>query len=99
MLAKYRHAQPQMKDALFLSDGGQETTLIFHHGLELPHFASFVLLDSAEGRAALTSYYMPYVELARHAGRLSQLKLRASIKADASPGHCGRAPSPPRPLR
>lgn len=69
MLARYRRAQPQMGDAFFLSDGGQETTLIFHHGIELPHFASFVLLDSTEGRAALTRYYMPYVEIARRAGR------------------------------
>jgi homocysteine S-methyltransferase len=69
MQARYRHAQPQMGDALFLADGGQETTLIFHHGLDLPHFASFVLLDSADGRAALTRYYAPYVEVARRARR------------------------------
>jgi methionine synthase I (cobalamin-dependent) len=25
-----------------------ETTLIFHEGLELPHFASFVLLDDGD---------------------------------------------------
>ncbi len=67
MQAKYRSALPQMGDALFLSDGGQETTLIFHEGIELPHFASFVLLDSAEGRAALDRYYRPYLEIARRA--------------------------------
>ena len=47
MQAKYRQALPQMGDELFLTDGGQETTLIFHDGLELPHFAAFTLLRDA----------------------------------------------------
>lgn len=69
MQSKYRHALPQLGDGLFLSDGGQETTLIFHHGIDLPHFAAFVLLDSAEGRAALRRYYAAYVEIARRSRR------------------------------
>ena len=48
-LAKYRQALPQMGDALFLTDGGLETTLIFHDGLELPHFAAFALLARRRG--------------------------------------------------
>ena len=36
------------KDGIFLSDGGMETTLIFHEGVDLPHFASFVLLETEE---------------------------------------------------
>jgi hypothetical protein len=36
---------PQLTgDRLFITDGGLETTLIFHEGLELPDFAAFVLL-------------------------------------------------------
>ena len=31
---------------LFLTDGGLETTLVFHQGLDLPDFAAFPLLDS-----------------------------------------------------
>ena len=42
-----------MGGGIFLTDGGMETTLIFHEGVELPHFAAFVLLDSADGRATL----------------------------------------------
>jgi S-methylmethionine-dependent homocysteine/selenocysteine methylase len=38
---------------MFLSDGGLETTLIFHGGFDLPMFASFVLIESESGRAAL----------------------------------------------
>jgi homocysteine S-methyltransferase len=64
-MAKYRDALPQMRGGTFLSDGGMETTLIFHDGLELPHFASFVLLDSESGRRTLKRYYEKYLEIAR----------------------------------
>jgi hypothetical protein len=40
----------------FITDGGLETTLIFHDGFELPDFAAFILLDSEEGRAALRAH-------------------------------------------
>ena len=56
-MAKYRHDLPQRHGGIFLTDGGMETTLIFHEGIELPHFAAFVLLDSAEGRQQLKQYY------------------------------------------
>jgi S-methylmethionine-dependent homocysteine/selenocysteine methylase len=49
---------------LFVTDGGMETTLIFRDGLELPEFASFVLLDDESGLAALRSYYDSYAQLA-----------------------------------
>ena len=45
-----------------------ETTLIFENGLELPEFASFVLLDDPDGREALREYYASYVSLAREHG-------------------------------
>ena len=69
MRAKYRHALPQLGDALFLTDGGLETTLIFHEGIELPHFAAFDLMRTAEGRAALGRYFARYVALAKRDGR------------------------------
>lgn len=68
-MAKYRANLPQLMPDLFLSDGGLETTLIFHEGVELPHFASFVLLDSEEGRARLRNYYERYLAIARRHGR------------------------------
>src|SRR5262245_6615546 len=43
--AKYRDRLPQRDGGLFLSDGGLETTLIFHDGFNLPMFASFVLVE------------------------------------------------------
>jgi homocysteine S-methyltransferase len=45
-----------------------ETTLIFHRGLDLPHFAAFHLLRDEHGLEELRLYYEPYVALAREAG-------------------------------
>jgi S-methylmethionine-dependent homocysteine/selenocysteine methylase len=68
MQAKYRQALPQLGEKLFLSDGGMETSLIFHDGIELRHFAAFDLLGSADGRAALERYYAAFVALAKRDG-------------------------------
>ena len=59
---------PQLDGQLFLTDGGIETTLIFHEGLDLPLFAAFDLLKDDEGTDALRRYYEPYLELARERG-------------------------------
>lgn len=48
----------------FIGDGGLETTMIFERGIELPEFASFLLLDDERGRAALRGYYAGYIDLA-----------------------------------
>ena len=64
----YRNALPQLGGGLFLTDGGLETTLIFHQGLELPDFAAFPLLDSEEGTEALRKYFKTYAELAKRFG-------------------------------
>src|SRR5215218_860480 len=64
----YRERLPQLDDGLFLTDGGIETVLIFHEGLELPAFAAFDLLKDEAGTEALRAYYAPYAELARERG-------------------------------
>ena len=64
----HRTSLPQLEGDLFLTDGGIETTLIFHQGLDLPEFAAFVLLDDDEGVDQLRRYYEPYLELARESG-------------------------------
>ncbi len=48
----------------FLTDGGLETTLIFHQGLHLNHFSAFELLKDKKGRDALQQYYTPYLNMA-----------------------------------
>jgi homocysteine S-methyltransferase len=59
--------------SLTLTDGGLETTLVFHEGIELPHFAAFPLLDDPDGRAALRRYFEPFLTLAREHGAGFQL--------------------------
>jgi S-methylmethionine-dependent homocysteine/selenocysteine methylase len=66
--AKYRERLPQLDGGLFLTDGGLETTLIFHEGFDLPCFAAFVLLDSECGRKALRDYFDRYAPMAIAAG-------------------------------
>jgi S-methylmethionine-dependent homocysteine/selenocysteine methylase len=66
--AKYRDALPQLTDVPFLTDGGIETTLIFHDGLELPHFAAYDLLTRDGGPEALRRYFEPYARIARERG-------------------------------
>ena len=53
---------------LFLTDGGLETTLVFHDGYELREFAAFPLLDTPAGRERLLAYYQEYIDIAREAG-------------------------------
>jgi S-methylmethionine-dependent homocysteine/selenocysteine methylase len=65
---RYRGKLPQLDGGLFLTDGGIETTLIFHRGLELPLFAAFDLLKDDEGTEALRRYYEPYAALAKEGG-------------------------------
>ncbi|WP_455198132.1 homocysteine S-methyltransferase family protein [Kaarinaea lacus] len=63
-MAKYRCSLPQLSDKLFLTDGGLETTLIFHDGLDLPCFAAFDLLKTVEGSLHIKNYYRKYASIA-----------------------------------
>ncbi|NNE13212.1 MAG: homocysteine S-methyltransferase [Ilumatobacter sp.] len=58
---------PQL-ERTFICEGGLETDLIFHHGFELPHFASFTLLDDDRGLEVLRDYYRSFVDVARRHG-------------------------------
>jgi homocysteine S-methyltransferase len=72
--AKYRKRLPQLDGGPFLTDGGLETTLIFHEGWDLPCFAAFLLLDSDRGRKALRDYFRRYIPMAIEAGAGSSWK-------------------------
>jgi homocysteine S-methyltransferase len=63
-----RGSLPLDDGRLFLTDGGMETDLIFHQGIDLPSFATFPLLEREEGRQALRGYFEPFLELARTRG-------------------------------
>jgi S-methylmethionine-dependent homocysteine/selenocysteine methylase len=59
---------PQLSGETFITDGGMETTLVFDDGIDLPHFASFPLLDNETGIEALRAYYTSYVAIAAEHG-------------------------------
>ena len=60
---------PLLERGPFVTDGGLETDLIFHHGVDLPEFAAFPLVDAEYGRNLLRRYYDGYADVARKAGR------------------------------
>lgn len=64
-MPKYRLRLPQVSGDLFITDGGLETTLIFHHGIDLPEFAAFVLLQDSAGVETLQGYFRDYATLAQ----------------------------------
>ena len=57
-----------MAPSIALTDGGIETTLLFHEGFDLPCFASFPLLEEERGRAALRRYFEPFLDTAQEHG-------------------------------
>jgi S-methylmethionine-dependent homocysteine/selenocysteine methylase len=57
---------PQLSgDRVFVTDGGLETELVFHDGIDLPYFAAFPLLDDPDQRGRLRHYYDGYLDIAR----------------------------------
>ncbi len=63
----YRNALPQLGEDLFITDGGLETVMIFHEGIELPHFAAIDMMRTQEGREKLRDYFRQYADIAaRH---------------------------------
>jgi S-methylmethionine-dependent homocysteine/selenocysteine methylase len=64
---------PQLSGLPTVNDGGLETDLVYHHGVDLPDFAAFPLVDDDRGRDELRRYYGEYVDIARRAGVAVQL--------------------------
>jgi homocysteine S-methyltransferase len=63
-MSKYRLRLPQLRNSLFLTDGGLETTLVFHDKIDLPYFAAFDLLRTPEGTERLRRYFETYTRIA-----------------------------------
>ena len=78
---------PQLRGRPMVTDGGMETDLIFHHGVDLPHFAAFPLLETARGQELLADYYLGYAAIAGRAGAGLVLE---SPTWRANPGWGGR---------
>ncbi len=78
----YRTRLPHLhNDRPFVADGGLETTLIFHRGIDLPCFAAFDLLKDDAGREELRAYFEPYVAIA-HAGGVGLVLDTATWRAN-----------------
>ncbi len=67
--AKYRNQLPQLGSKQFLTDGGLETTLVFHDGFDLPLFAAFPLVETEKGQTALDRYIRKFCEIAVRDGK------------------------------
>ncbi|MEP3279604.1 MAG: homocysteine S-methyltransferase family protein [Stappiaceae bacterium] len=67
-MSKYRSSLPQLTNDMFITDGGIETYLIFHEGIDLPHFAAFDLFRTDSGRQVLMDYYRRHARIARDHG-------------------------------
>ena len=63
-MSKYRNLLPQISGKKFITEGGLETTLVFHDGIELPNFAAFSLLKTIEGENRLKEHYRQYADIA-----------------------------------
>jgi homocysteine S-methyltransferase len=62
------HVLPQLRGHQLVTDGGLETELVFHDGVDLPEFAAFPLLRDVAGRRRLEAYYDGYAAIAAEAG-------------------------------
>ena len=67
-MAKYRNSLPQLAGKTMLTDGGLETTLVFHEGYDLPEFAAYVLLENEKGVNYLKDYCHAYANIAKDNG-------------------------------
>ena len=81
----YRERLPQLDGDLFLTDGGIETTLIFHEGLDLPLFAAFGLLADEAGTDALSRYFHEHAKLATELAPASCSRARPGAPTRAGP--------------
>ena len=93
-------ALPQLAGRPVVTDGGLETDLIYHHDVDLPDFAAFLLVDDDRGRDLLLRYYDEYVAIARRAGAALQLETptwRASTDWGERLGYSAAEPRPRQP--
>ena len=56
------------KGRYYLTEGGQETEIMYRHGHDLPEFAMFALLDRPEARADMHHMFTRYLETAAESG-------------------------------
>lgn len=67
-MSKYRNDLPFGSDRYFLTDGGMETDFIFHHGIDIPDFATFELLKKPAMEDFIRDYFKQYTDIANKNG-------------------------------
>jgi homocysteine S-methyltransferase len=65
MSANFPMQQPGVN---YLTEGGQETEILYKYGFDLPHFAMFPLLDNPRAVAELRGMYGRYLDTAARHG-------------------------------
>ena len=63
-----RRFPAQTPGTLYLTEGGQETELMYRHGFELPEFAMFPLLDNPSAVDVMRGMYQGYLDVAARHG-------------------------------
>lgn len=63
-----RRFPPQAKGTIYLTEGGQETEVMYRFGHDLPEFALYPLLERPDALEALRGMYTRYLEVAAAAG-------------------------------
>jgi S-methylmethionine-dependent homocysteine/selenocysteine methylase len=77
----------QRQGVLYLTEGGQETELMYRHGHDLPEFALYPLLDDAAAVSDLRAMYQRYLEVA---AAHQMVPLMGGLDYRASPDWAGR---------
>jgi homocysteine S-methyltransferase len=65
MSAEFPTQQPGVN---YLTEGGQETEILYKYGFDLPHFAMFPLLDDPRAVSELRGMYTRYLDTAAKHG-------------------------------
>ena len=65
MTAEFPKQQPGLN---YLTEGGQETEIMYKYGYDLPHFAMFPLLDNPRAVTELSGMYGRYLDTAARHG-------------------------------
>ena len=77
----------QHEGVLYLSEGGQETEIMYKFGHDLPEFAMFTLLDKPAAMAELRGMYQRYLDVAARHGFVA---LMGGLDYRASPDWGGK---------
>src|SRR5205085_1986353 len=90
------HGAGMAYERVLLDGAGRrvQSSLIVHQGIDLPCFATFPLLEREEGREAISSYFAPYLEIARRHGTgfvVEAATWRANPSWGAQLGYTGAA--------